>query len=251
MRGLGTTTGGTGHTDRSERGATTDTDGGSESADSGPVPPGPVRVRGSLQAVAVVVALALFVSACATGGTGARDEGPAHADSVSGADVSPSFSPTPAASASKVPDRTEAVRLVKADPAASTEVKRELKPCVSDEYPVDVSYGDLTGGTVDDIVVNVLSCGDAVGVASYVYREQGGSYHNVFKTEEPPVYAEIDRGYLVVTKQVYAKDDALSNPSRENVLSYQWVSGGFVQRDDTRTDYSNLGSGDESAAPDG
>ncbi|MFE7275747.1 hypothetical protein [Streptomyces sp. NPDC057623] len=223
----------------------------------GPAQPGPAQVRGIFQAaftaVAVVVALALFASACATGGTGARDEGPAHADSVSGADVSSSFAPTPAASApaSAVPDRTEAVRLVKADPVVSTEVKRDLKPCVADEYPVDVSYGDLTGGPADDIVVNVLSCGDAVGIASYVYREQGGAYHNVFKTEEPPVYAEIDRGYLVVTKQVYAKDDALSNPSRENVLSYQWVSGGFVQRFDTRTDYGNLGGGDESAAPDG
>lgn len=253
MRGLGTTTGGTGHTDRGDR--DTDTDGDSESADMGPARPGPARVPGSFQAaftaVAVVVALALFVSACATGGTGARDEGPAHADSVSGADASSSFAPTPAASASKVPDRTEAVRLVKADPAVSTEVKRDLQPCVSDEYPVDVSYGDLTGGPVDDIVVNVLSCGDAVSIASYVYREQGGAYHNVFKTEEPPVYAEIDRGYLVVTKQVYAKDDALSNPSSENVLSYQWISGRFVQRYDTRTDYGNLGGGDESPSPDG
>lgn len=257
MRGLGTTTGGTGHRDRGDRHRHTDPDGDSESADTGFAPSGPTRVRGNLQAaftaVAVVVALALFASACATGGTGARDEGPAHADSVSGADALSSLAPTPAASASAsaVPDRSEAVRLVKADPAVSAEVKRALRPCVSDDYPVDVSYGDLTGGPVDDIVVNVLSCGDAVSVASYVYREQGGAYHNVFKTEEPPVYAEIDRGYLVVTKQVYAKDDALSNPSSENVLSYQWVSGRFVQRDDTRTDYGNLGGDEESAAPDG
>ncbi|WP_254390173.1 hypothetical protein [Streptomyces sp. AC550_RSS872] len=220
-------------------------------------PLGPAQVRGSLQAaftaVAVVVALALFTSACATGGTGARDEGPAHADAVSGPDASPSFAPTPTASApaSKVPDRTEAVHLVKADPAVSTDVKRALKPCVSDDYPVDVSYGDLTGGRVDDIVVNVLSCGDAVSVASYVYREQDGAYHNVFKTEEPPVYAEIDRGYLVVTKQVYAKDDALSNPSSEDVLSYRWVTDRFVQRYDTHTDYGTLGGDEESAAPDG
>jgi len=250
LRGLGTTTGGTGRTEAGDRGSDGD------SGDLGsPRPGGPAPVRGTFQAaftaVAVVVALALFASACATGGTGARDEGPAHADSVSGADVSSSFAPSPAgsASASVAPDRTEAVRLVKADPAVSREVKRDLKPCVSDEYPVDVSYGDLTGGAVDDIVVNVLSCGDAVSVASYVYREQGGAYHNVFKTEEPPVYAEIDRGYLVVTKQVYAKDDALSNPSSENVLSYQWISGRFVQRFDTRTDYGNLGGDDASPSP--
>ena len=35
-----------------------------------------------ITAVAVLAALGLFVSACATGGTGARDEGPAHADTA-------------------------------------------------------------------------------------------------------------------------------------------------------------------------
>lgn len=251
MRGLGTTTGGTGRTETGDRG----TDGDSENL--GSLRPGPAPVRGTFQAaftaVAVVVALALFASGCATGGTGARDEGPAHADSVGDAAVSSTLAPSPSASASAsaVPDRTEAVRLVKADPTVSSEVKRELKPCVSDDYPVDVSYGDLTGGPAEDIVVNVLSCGDAVGVGSYVYRESGGEYRNVFKAEEPPVYAEIDRGYLVVTKQVYAKDDALSNPSSENVISYEWTSGRFVLKFRTRTDYGTLGSDEESAAPDG
>ncbi|MFE5820073.1 hypothetical protein [Streptomyces sp. NPDC056479] len=196
--------------------------------------------------MAVVVALALFVSGCATGGTGARDEGPAHADMAGGKAVPSSASPSP----SPVPDRTEAVRLVKADPVVSAEVKRELKPCVSDDYPIDVSYGELTGAPADDIVVNVLSCGDSVGVASYVYRERDGSYQNVFKSEEPPVYAEIDRGYLVVTKQVYAKDDALSNPSSEDVTSYLWTSDRFVRKYSTRTDYGSLGD-DASPAPDG
>ncbi|SEC72682.1 hypothetical protein SAMN05428938_2812 [Streptomyces sp. KS_5] len=253
MRGLGTTTGGTGHTETGDK----DTDRGdratdedSEGTGSGRSGPGSGPVRGTLQAaftaMAVVVALALFASACATGGTGARDEGPAHADLAGGSAVSPSA----VASASAVPDRTQAVRLVKADPVVSTEVKRELKPCVSDDYPIDVSYGDLTGGPEDDIVVNVLSCGDGVGVASYVYREQSGAYRNVFKSEEPPVYAEIDRGYLVVTKQVYAKDNGLSNPSSEDVISYQWKSDRFDRKFSTRTDYGSLG-GDDSPAPDG
>ncbi|QOV41541.1 hypothetical protein IM697_41965 [Streptomyces ferrugineus] len=197
----------------------------------------------------VVVALALFASACATGGTGTRDEGPARADLAGGSAVSPSATPTSSPSPSAVPDRKEAARLVKADPSVSTQVKRELTPCVSDDYPIDVSYGDLTGAPVDDIVVNVLSCGDGVGVASYVYREKDGSYRNVFRSEEPPVYAEIDRGYLVVTKQVYAQDDALSNPSSEDVISYQWVSDRFVQKDDVRTEYGDLGD-DATAPPD-
>ncbi len=94
---------------------------------------GSVRTRGSIQAVstalAVVTALALFASGCGSGGTGARDEGPAHADSVAGAAATPSASP------SKTPDTVDAVRLVKDDPKVSPEVKRELKPCVADAYP--------------------------------------------------------------------------------------------------------------------
>jgi hypothetical protein len=196
--------------------------------------------------VAVLAALALFVSACATGGTGARDEGPAHADSVAGAAISPTASP----SASKALARVDAVQLVKKDPQVASEVKRELKPCVADEYPVDVSYGELTGTSSDDVVVNVLTCGDAVGVGSYVYREEGGRYENVFKAEEPPVYAEIDRGDLVVTKQVYEKGDPVQSPSGENVITYRWISGRFAEEYRTHNDYSNAVGGDPTPSPD-
>ncbi|CAL9526989.1 hypothetical protein [Streptomyces sp. NPDC057838] len=204
--------------------------------------------RGGLQAVitalAVFAALALFASSCAAGGTGARDEGPAHADSVAGAAAA-----TPTAVPSKTPDAVNAVALVKADPKVAPEVKRDLKPCVADEYPVDVSYGKLTGGSADDVVVNVLTCGDAVGVGSYVYREQGGSYQNVFKAEEPPVYAEIDRGDLVVTKQVYDKGDPVSSPSGENVITYRWSSGRFDEEYRTHNDYGKVVGDSVSPAP--
>ncbi|MGW3103234.1 hypothetical protein [Streptomyces sp. NPDC001100] len=211
--------------------------------------PGPGRVRGSLEAaftaMAVIAALALLVSGCATGGTGARDEGPAHSDSVGVAEVP---SPTPSATAD---DHVDAVKLVKDDPNVSAAVKHELKPCVADEYAVDVSYGVLTGGTVNDVVVNVMTCGDAVGIGSYVYRATGGTYENVFKAEEPPVYAEIDRGDLVVTKQVYEKGDPVSSPSGENVITYRWTSGRFVQEYSTHNEYSNAVGGDASPAPSG
>jgi hypothetical protein len=200
-------------------------------------------LQAAFTAMAVLAALALFVSACATGGTGARDEGPAHpaSDSVAGAAVSPTSSPTP--SPSKAPAHVDAVKLVEDDPSVSAEVKRDLKPCVADEYPVDVSYGELTKGSAADIVVNVLTCGDAVGVGSYVYREEGGRYENVFQAEEPPVYAEIDRGDLVVTKQVYEKGDPVSSPSGEIVTTYGWAAGRFVKRYDTRNKYSNAVGG--------
>ncbi|MFJ8150055.1 hypothetical protein ACIQ6R_34200 [Streptomyces sp. NPDC096048] len=210
--------------------------------------PGDARrsTQAASTAVAVFVALGLSLSGCAAGGTGARDEGPAHADAVAGV-----ASSSPAASPSKVPDRVDAVRLVKADPKVSPEVKRELKPCVADEYPVDVSYGELTGGSgsAEDVVVNVLTCGDAVGVGSYVYREEDGAYQNVFRAEEPPVYAEIDRGDLVVTKQVYEKGDPVSSPSGENVITYRWASGRFDEEFRTHNDYSNAAGNMPTPAP--
>jgi hypothetical protein len=192
-----------------------------------------------ITATAVLAALALFVSACATGGTGARDEGPAGADAVAGK-LKPT---TPMASAYATPDDVDAVRLVLDDPGVAPSVKRALKPCVGDEYPVDVSYGDLTGGTGDDVVVNVMTCSDAVGVGSFVYREAGDGYRNVFRAEESPVYAEIDRGELVVTKQVYKKDDPVTSPSGENVITYRWTAGRFTLEYRTHNEYSSAVDG--------
>ncbi|MEV0172553.1 hypothetical protein AB0I00_15725 [Streptomyces sp. NPDC050803] len=207
---------------------------------------GKTGARGTLQAVitalAVLTALALSVSGCATGGTGARDEGPAHDESAAGAAVAPSASPAP--SFTGRPDQADVVRIVKHDPLVSAEVKRDLKPCVADDYPIDVGYGELTGGSSSDLVVNVLTCGDMVGVGSYVYRERNGSYENVFKAEEPPVYAQIDRGELLVTKQVYEKGDPVSSPSGENVITYRWTSGRFSQTYFWHNDYGTV-TGDE------
>ncbi|MFD6995201.1 hypothetical protein ACFWA5_02715 [Streptomyces mirabilis] len=196
---------------------------------------------------AALAALGLFLTACATGGTGARDEGPASSEAVAkGAAPSPARSASP----SKTPKRVDAVKLVKDDPEVSDSVKSALtKPCVADEYPVDVSYGDLTGGTTDDVVVNVMTCGDAVGIGSYVYREESGRYENVFKTEEPPVYAEVDRGDLVITQQLYKKGDPVEYPSSEEVITYGWTATRFTERSRTHNDYSNAVGGVDTPAP--
>ncbi|MER5858710.1 hypothetical protein ACFV2Z_15540 [Streptomyces sp. NPDC059688] len=196
-----------------------------------------------IAAVASIAALALFVAACGAGGTGPRDEGPAHASAVAGSVASPSPSP------SEKYRRVDAVDLIKKDPAVSGTVKRELKPCSGDDYPVDVTYGDLTGGSVNDVLVNVTTCGDYVGIAAYVYREENGTFTNVFKNEESPVYAEIDGADLTVTKQVYDTDNPVSNPSRETVITYGWRSGRFVQTQIHETDYSKTGA-DSGAADD-
>ncbi|MEV7441140.1 hypothetical protein AB0O22_08305 [Streptomyces sp. NPDC091204] len=202
----------------------------------------------------VLVGTAVFAVGCATGGTGLRDGGPARSDAVAKASpVGPSTPVDPssgAASASGRPvKKVDPVALLKADPKVSAEIKRDLKPCTGKEYPVDVSYGKVTGSPVVDIVVNVLSCADALGRGTYVYRADGGSYENVFSDEQPPVYAEIDRGDLVVTKQVYGKSDPLSYPSGEDVITYRWNGETFTEHDRVHSEYSNVIDGGVQPAP--
>ncbi|WP_328930366.1 hypothetical protein OG429_21775 [Streptomyces sp. NBC_00190] len=198
----------------------------------------------------VLVGTAVFAVGCATGGTGLRDGGPARTDAV--AKTTPN-TPSPDAS-SAAPSggplkKVDPVALLKADPKVSAEIKRDLKPCTGKEYPVDVSYGKVTGSAVVDIVVNVLSCADALGRGSYVYRADGATYENVFSDEQPPVYAEIDRGDLVVTKQVYGKSDALAYPSGEDVITYRWNGEKFTEQDRVHSEYSNVVDSGNQPAP--
>ncbi|MFD7545957.1 hypothetical protein [Streptomyces sp. NPDC059816] len=200
----------------------------------------------ALTAVGVFGVLGVFLVACTDGGTGTRDEGPARKE-PGGQSVAPrTASPSPA------PKRVNAVRLLMDDPKVSEGVKKDLRPCTGPEDgpPVDVSYGNLTGAAHPDVVVNVLSCGDNVGLGAYVYRPQGGDYTNVFRSEEPPVYAEIDRGDLVVTQQVYAEQDPVAFPSGEDVITYRWADGSFTEQARTHNDYSNA-VGTPSAEPPG
>ncbi|MDX2530320.1 hypothetical protein [Streptomyces europaeiscabiei] len=219
---------------------------------AGPGPGARRSPKAVITAVAVLTALGLSLSACGTGGTGARDEGPADNDSLAAGAASPSVSASADADGDGDGDHPsvgEVVRMVRADPEVSRTVKSDLKPCVADEYPVDVTYGDLTGSSADDLVVNVMTCADAVGVASYVYRSEKGGYRSVFLSEQPPVYAEIDRGDLLVTRQLYENGDPSSYPSSEEVTTYRWIKDSFVQRSSTRTEYSSAVGGAESATP--
>ncbi|MFG2874957.1 hypothetical protein ACGFYU_08075 [Streptomyces sp. NPDC048337] len=200
----------------------------------------------------VLVGTAVFAVGCATGGTGLRDGGPARTETVS--KTAPTATSTDGYAPSATPSgrplkKVDPVALLKADPKVSAEIKRDLKPCTGKEYPVDVSYGKVTGSPVVDIVVNVLSCADALGRGSYVYRADGAKYENVFSDEQPPVYAEIDRGDLVVTKQVYGKSDALSYPSGEDVITYRWDGEKFTEQDRVHSEYSNVVDGGSQPAP--
>lgn len=217
--------------------------------------------RGSLVLMSagtvVLVGTVLFAAGCSTGGTGLKDGGPARTDTVArsnqptagGATEPAAPDHSPASSTGGQLKRVDPVALLKADPKVSAAVKRDLKPCTGKEYPIDVSYGKVTGNTVVDIVVNVLSCADAVGRGSYVYRADGGKYENVFADEQPPVYAEIDRGELVLNKPVYGKSDTLAYPSGEDVITYRWNGERFTEQDRVHTDYSNVVDGGSQPAP--
>ncbi|WP_405614091.1 hypothetical protein OG292_15880 [Streptomyces sp. NBC_01511] len=189
-------------------------------------------------ALTALVGFGLFAIG-STGATGTRDEGAAAV-----ATVDPVAPPTSEASALPAAD-IDPVALLREDPKVSVQVKADLKPCAKDAYPVDTSYGNLTGGTEPDVVINVMTCDDAVGLGSYVYRESDQRrYESVFVAEEPAVYATIDRGELVVTRQVYAKGDPVSFPSGEDVVTYSWADTRFAERYRVRNNYSGaVGNG--------
>ncbi|MFI6896748.1 hypothetical protein ACIBM4_21830 [Streptomyces sp. NPDC050256] len=195
----------------------------------------------SSTALAGLAAFGLFAVSCSTGGTGTRDEGPAGTQPV--AQVTPSAT---APSTARPTPRVDAVGLLKADSRVSERVRTDLRPCTGDEYPVDTSYGTLTGGPSADVVVNVMTCGDSVGVGTYVYRPRpDGTYENVFTIEQPAVYGTIDRGDLVVTTQVYGKKDAVAYPSGEEVITYHWANTRFSEQDRVHNDFNRaVGAGD-------
>jgi len=197
-------------------------------------------------AAAGLAAFGLFCAGCSAGGTGTRDEGAASTQQVARATPS---STAPTGTAKPAP-RVNAVMLVKGDPKASRQLKDDLKPCAGDEYPVDTSYGTLTDGTATDVVVNVMTCGDSVGVGTYVYRRTAdGSYGNVFAAEVPAVYGTIDRGDLVVTTQVYGSKDSVAYPSGEDVVTYRWTAGRFTETDRVHNDFNRAVGSGEGALP--
>ncbi|MFD7429507.1 hypothetical protein [Streptomyces sp. NPDC059814] len=200
----------------------------------------PTGWAASSTALAGLAVIGLFAVSCSTGGTGTRDEGPAGTQPV--ARITPT--PTTPSRARPIP-RVDAVALLKADPKVSERVRTDLKACTGDEYPVDTSYGKLTGGPAADVVVNVMTCGDSVGVGTYVYRYRDGAYENVFATEQPAVYGTIDRGDLVVTTQVYGKKDSVAYPSGEEVITYHWANTRFSEQDRVHNDFNRaVGAGE-------
>lgn len=182
----------------------------------------------------VVCAAALVplvvMTGCAEGG-GVRVEGNAPASVVP---------PPPRPSAGA---KVDPVALLHSDPKVGGDIKARLKPCGGHEYPVDTSYGNITGDAVPDMVINVSTCGDGVGLGSYVYRMENGQYTDVFGDEQPPVYIDIEQGDLELTRQVYSHDDAVCCPSGEDVIVYHWTGGRFAETSHTHNEYGTAADG--------
>ena len=170
-----------------------------------------------ITAMAVLAVLALFVSACATGGTGARDEGPAAPRPVAGP------RPRPRAPSGAYRTKVDAVALVKDDPRSPAGSSTELKPCVADEYPVDVSYGRPDRRRRRRRLVNVLTCGDAVGVGSYVYRDGAGRTRMCSRRRNPGLCGDRPRRPGGDQAGVREGRPPGVDPSGENVTTYRWL----------------------------
>ncbi|GAA3740648.1 hypothetical protein [Streptomyces tremellae] len=119
--------------------------------------------------LAGLATIGLLAGGCSSGGTGMRDEGPAVPAPVERTMPTPTETPKPQRA------DVDPVALLRADPRVSERVKQTLKPCGSASYPVNTSYGNLTGGSRPDIVINVTTCADSIGIGTYVYRATDGA----------------------------------------------------------------------------
>lgn len=179
------------------------------------------RIRPGTAAMGALTCACVVVTGCGTTGTGARKEGPAPSPSLR----RPATAPAPAIAR----DPQALATMVRRDSSVSQGVREDLTPCAGDDYPMATDTGDLTAGDGPDLVVNVTTCGDGLGVAAYVYRMVNGKYQNVFADERPPVYGSVEDGQLQIIHEVYKVDDPVSYPTGQESVLYAWRDGRFVQ----------------------
>jgi hypothetical protein len=184
-------------------------------------------------AVAVSACTALVVvSGCAAGG-GVRLEGSA----------SP-FSTTPSPSSSDVDSgKVNVAELVRNDPRVGFKGDVRRCPGSGHKYPLTAKYGHLTDSDRPDLLVNLSTCGDGMGLGVYVYEYKDGSYKNVFLEETPPVQGSIQDGILVVNRQVYTGSDAVCCPTGKSVTTFAWNGGWFSEVSHTRSAYGSRSDG--------
>lgn len=189
------------------------------------------RIRPGAAAMGALTCVCVVATGCGTTTTGARREGPAPSASVkrSSTAAAPAIARDPQALAT----------MVRRDSSVSPGVREDLTPCAGDDYPMATDTGDLTEGDGPDVVVNVTTCGDGLGVAAYVYRMVNGKYQNVFADERPPVYGSVEDGQLQIIHEVYKVGDPASYPTGQESVLYAWRDGRFVQ---VSRSYSDFGA---------
>lgn len=171
----------------------------------------------------------LAVTGCASTITGARREGPAPTATVrTPSSEAPAIASNPAALAS----------MVRRDSSVSATVREDLIPCAGDGYPLDTDSGDLTSGDGPDLVVNITTCGEGLGIAAYVYRMVDGKYLDVFADERPPVYGSVADGRLQIVHEVYRTDDQVAYPTGEEAVTYVWRGNRFLEASRSFSDFT-------------
>jgi hypothetical protein len=187
------------------------------------------RIRPGTAAMGALTCACVVATGCGTTGTGVRKEGPAPIPSVK--------QPAGATAPAIARDPRALATMVRRDTSVSQGVREDLGPCAGDNYPVATAAGDLTAGDGPDLVVNVTTCGDGLGVAAYVYRMVKGKYQNVFADERPPVYGSVEDGQLQIIHEVYKVDDPEPYPTGQESVLYVWRDGRFVQVSRTYADF--------------
>ncbi|CAG7615140.1 putative Lipoprotein CseA [Actinacidiphila bryophytorum] len=196
------------------------------------------RIRPGSAAMGALTCACVVATGCGATETGARKEGPAPSASVrrSSTAAAPAIARDPRALAT----------MVRRDSSVSQGVREDLTPCAGDDYPMATDTGDLTEGDGPDLVVNVTTCGDGLGVAAYVYRMVNGKYQNVFADERPPVYGSVEDGQLQIIHEVYKVDDPVSYPTGQESVLYAWRDGRFVQ---VSRSYADFGASTPTVRP--
>ncbi|WP_405585730.1 hypothetical protein [Streptomyces sp. NBC_01190] len=191
---------------------------------------GPIAVASALTCACVMV------SGCAASATGVRREGPA---------PKVTLKTSPAAAPAIASDPAALAGMVRRDAGVSAGVRKDLAPCPGSDYPMETDAGELTAGDGPDLVVNITTCGEGLGIAAYVYRMTAGKYRRVFADERAPVYGSVTDGRLVVIHEVYRDDDTdtyptdggLAYPTGEESTTYVWRTDHFVQSARSFTDF--------------
>jgi hypothetical protein len=153
----------------------------------------------------------------------------------------PSTSPLP----SGTPASTDAVAVLRADPALDPKVKAMLVPCPNGAYPIDDRYLDLTDDGKADLLVTLHSCPEQAeykglpsgrisygSYAGYVYSLATKPPTRLFTVEDSAidiVPSSKDGLGLLVIRNVWGPRDDPCCPTDQVVSVYRWDGSGFEE----------------------